>query len=649
MTTIMSDTWANKNQQYLVACIEKTKSLIKDYISKKDGRDDESEPRWDDDSTRPAIEHLCSLFGLSSFEKSVLLMCAAAELDSDASQLYASANGNQNAGYPTFSLALAVFPDAHWSALSPVSSLRRFRLVDLIGLPQVPVTRCQLQIEERILHYLTGISYLERSLHGMMEPARGRVPVSDSQKAVAQEMIHAWECGGLLHVQLVGPDDASRKAVAGLVCDKLGVNLWQVAGELLPSGPDELEPLTQLWVRESALLNAALYIEASDVEAATQKSIRKFIKGITGPIFLSTGEQWPAIDGYFIPAVHVHKPTGPEQREFWRLTLQNASLTKDAQTLEDGISRLVNQFNLNYESIQSAASEALLAASRGEKLQNALWAASQQVALPRLLELAQRVTSRARMDDLVLPRKEKQLIGSIIANVRQRYKVYEEWGFGRAGDRGLGITALFSGDSGTGKTMAAEVIASELKLDLFKIDLSMVVNKYIGETEKNLRRIFDAAEDGGAILFFDEADALFGKRSEVRDSHDRYANMEVGYLLQRMDAYRGLAILTTNMKNALDRAFMRRIRFMVDFPFPDEKSRKEIWKKVFPSSLPVSKLDFDKLAQLEVTGGHIHNIALGASFLAADEGVPVHLGHIARATKEEYDKMDRPMPGGMLT
>jgi SpoVK/Ycf46/Vps4 family AAA+-type ATPase len=193
-------------------------------------------------------------------------------------------------------------------------------------------------------------------------------------------------------------------------------------------------------------------------------------------------------------------------------------------------------------------------------------------------------------------------------------KVYKEWGFAGKGGRGLGISALFAGSSGTGKTMSAEVLAKELRLDLYRIDLSSVVSKYIGETEKNLRRVFDAAEGGAAVLLFDEADALFGKRSEVKDSHDRYANMEVSYLLQRMEAYQGLAILTTNLKNALDTAFMRRIRFVVQYPFPDSTQRAEIWSRVFPKNTPTEGLNVRRLAQLNVAGGNIRNIALNAAF-----------------------------------
>jgi len=226
-------------------------------------------------------------------------------------------------------------------------------------------------------------------------------------------------------------------------------------------------------------------------------------------------------------------------------------------------------------------------------------------------------------------------------HVRQRMKVYEKWGFSSRTSRGLGISALFAGPSGTGKTMAAEVLANELRLDIYRIDLSQVVSKYIGETEKNLRRVFDAAEDSGSILLFDEADALFGKRSEVKDSHDRYANIEVSYLLQRMEAYRGLAILTTNMKDALDAAFLRRIRFIVQFPFPGIEQRAEIWRRIFPRETPTDNLNMEKLARLNVAGGNIKNIALHAAFLAADTDNPVRMAHLLRAARVEYGKIEK--------
>ena len=259
-------------------------------------------------------------------------------------------------------------------------------------------------------------------------------------------------------------------------------------------------------------------------------------------------------------------------------------------------------------------------------------------ARPRLDDLAQNIEPIATWDDLVLPETQMRTLRDIAIHVRQRSRVYEDWGFAAKSARGLGISALFAGASGTGKTMASEVLANELHLDLYLIDLSRVVSKYIGETEKNLGRVFDAAEEGGAILLFDEADALFGKRSEVKDSHDRYANIEVSYLLQRMEAYRGLAILTSNMKHALDDAFLRRIRFVVQFPFPDANQRAEIWRRMFPAQTPVDGLDPLKLARLNVAGGNIRNIALHAAFLAADADEPVNMLHILQAAKVEHAK-----------
>jgi SpoVK/Ycf46/Vps4 family AAA+-type ATPase len=243
-----------------------------------------------------------------------------------------------------------------------------------------------------------------------------------------------------------------------------------------------------------------------------------------------------------------------------------------------------------------------------------------------------------------LPESQKETIREIAAQARWRGKVHREWGFGADGGPGLGISVLFYGPSGTGKSMAAGVIANELGLDLYRIDLSRVVSKNIGETEKNLGTVFDEAEGAGAVLLFDEADALFGRRSEVKDSHDRYANLEVSYLLQRMEAYDGLAILTTNQRSALDPAFLRRLRFAVQFPFPDPAGRADIWRRVFPARVPTAGLDVDRLAQLNVAGGNIRTMALNAAFHAAASGTAVGMDHILLAAKAEFAKLERPLP-----
>jgi len=263
-----------------------------------------------------------------------------------------------------------------------------------------------------------------------------------------------------------------------------------------------------------------------------------------------------------------------------------------------------------------------------------------------LSEYLSRLEVRAGFADLVLPDAELALLRDFVAQAGHRTRVYDEWGMAGPSPRGLGLTALFAGPSGTGKTLAAEVVARSVGLDLYRVDLSQVVSKYIGETEKNLRRVFDGADAGGAVLLFDEADALFGKRSEVRDSHDRYANVEVSYLLQRMETYRGIAILTSNMKGALDQAFLRRLRFVITFPFPEAEHREQIWQRCFAGPVPTDGLDFAKLARLSVSGGNIANIALSAAFLAAAADEPVRMHHLLRASVNECTKLDRPVMSG---
>jgi SpoVK/Ycf46/Vps4 family AAA+-type ATPase len=330
----------------------------------------------------------------------------------------------------------------------------------------------------------------------------------------------------------------------------------------------------------------------------------------------------------------VRKPDAVEQRELW-ITALGARATELNGTLEV----LAGQFRLSAETIRAIAEDMRI--SRDEP--GELWEACRSTGRRRLDDLAERLRPAAQWDDLVLPEAQLTVLRQIAAHLRQRVRVYDDWGFAARDGRGLGVSALFTGESGTGKTLAAEVLANELGLDLYRIDLSAVVSKYIGETEKNLRRVFDAAEDSGAILLFDEADALFGKRSEVKDSHDRYANIEVSYLLQRMEAYRGLAILTTNMKAALDRAFQRRLRFIVQFPFPDASLREAIWRRVFPVQAPLDGIDYCQLARLNLPGGNIRNIAVNAAFLAAEAGASLSMAHLRRAAQGEGAKLERPL------
>jgi SpoVK/Ycf46/Vps4 family AAA+-type ATPase len=259
--------------------------------------------------------------------------------------------------------------------------------------------------------------------------------------------------------------------------------------------------------------------------------------------------------------------------------------------------------------------------------------------------LAKKIQPKYTWKDIVLPEDSLAQLGEICQWVKHHHQVLGEWGFDRKLSLGKGVNALFSGPSGTGKTMAAEIMANKLALDLYKINLSTVISKYIGETEKNLERIFTAAENANAILFFDEADALFGKRSEVRDSHDRYANVEISYLLQKMETYEGITILATNLRQNLDEAFVRRLAFTIHFPAPDEASRRQIWTKIWPAETPLAKeIDFDFLAQqFKLSGGNIKNIALAAAFLAAEKKGPVTMAHVLQAARREYQKLGKPL------
>jgi AAA+ superfamily predicted ATPase len=307
----------------------------------------------------------------------------------------------------------------------------------------------------------------------------------------------------------------------------------------------------------------------------------------------------------------------------------------DAPALE----RLAYQFALSPSDIAHAAAEASSVAGASERIARA-WSEARTRTRRDAGDTVRRIVSTVMLNDLVLPAAQRRSIDAIADQVRHQATVYGTWGMAGASRRGLGITALFSGPSGAGKTTAAEALAGALGLDLLHVDLSQVVSKYIGETSKNLDQVFACAEAGGAVLLFDEADAIFGKRSEVKDSHDRYANMEVSFLLQRMETYRGLAILTTNQKGGMDDAFLRRIRFVVHFPFPDRAMRIELWRRAMPVDLMSTEPDWNELSRLSVAGGSIRNIALNAAFLAAAEGTQITPRHIVRAIGAESAKTE---------
>ncbi|MDD5094796.1 MAG: ATP-binding protein [Dehalococcoidia bacterium] len=651
MSTVETFPWLEANQRYLMAEVARIRRLLEAHVLRvRQGADApptgiQPFPGPDQPSSAmtppPALETLVKIFSLSPFERDMLLLCAGVELDSSLAAQCAAAQGDERKNYPTFSLALAALPEANWSAISPASPLRYWRLVEPAVGPFDHLTTAPLRIDERILHYLTGLQYTDERLKGFIHPAPGLVELVPSHLEIARQAIASWNqvnpADQIPVLQLFGPDSQSQRAIAAAICSRMGMNLQIMSARVIPLDARELEALVHLWERESILSRSALLFDCSGIDAsdaARSAAVECLIEGIRSALILA-GRDRRAIGHR--PALNweVRKPTSTEQRLLWQQALGSSANGR--------VDPLVAQFNLNASVLQSVCDEALQRAS-GESegnLETIIWDTCRVHARPNLDELAQKIESAANWADLVLPQTSERLLKEIVAQVKHRLKVYETWGFGSKSSRGLGISALFVGPSGTGKTLAAEVLANHLRLDLYRIDLSQVVSKYIGETEKNLRRVFDAAEDSGAILLFDEADALFGKRSEVKDSHDRYANIEVSYLLQRMESYRGLAILTTNLKEALDKAFLRRIRFVVPFPFPNAEQRAEIWRRIFPAEAPLDSLQMEKLAQLNMAGGNIRNIALWAAFLAADAGESVSMGHLLRAARVEYAKLEK--------
>ena len=590
----------------------------------------------------PALVLLAQRLGLSEFERQVLLLCAAMELDTRIPGLCARAQQDPAPPFPTFALALALFDEPAWDVLSPERPLRYWRLIEINQPGAQPLVTSALKADERIVSYLKGLNYLDDRLVPLLmalAPAKGALP--PSQAHVADTLVGQLQRakdGALLPVfQLLGADSEAKRMVASAAASRLGLTLYRLPADALPQQTGDLETFVRLWQRESMLLPLALYIDAAQLDRGNSphaSTLRRLLTRGMGVTFFDTREPWPEL-GRESVMVDVAKPVPAEQHAAWREAL--------GESEEEHPARLAGQFNFNCSTIRAITAAALDSPDTQGKLGERLWMGCLRHARPALDQLAQPLEPKATWQDLELPATEKQLLQQISDQVKNRLAVYDGWGFRDRMNRGLGISVLFAGESGTGKTMAAEVVANALGLLLYRIDLSAVVSKYIGETEKNLRKLFDAAEDGGAILFFDEADALFGKRSEVKDSHDRYANIEINYLLQRMESYRGLAILATNMKTALDNAFLRRLRFIVHFPFPGAAERMAIWVKAFPRDTPTADLDYARLARLNVTGGSIHNIALNATFLAAQGGTPVSMPLILEAARTEFRKLEKPI------
>jgi len=652
------EAWLAANQRSLMAEVEAVRSAL----LARSGRDAPAtsagspEPQ---ESPAPAaqppappaaglpsvLDAVCAQLSLSGFERRIIVLCAAPELDGRFGEVLGAAQGDPARAYPTFGLALAAFPDAHWSALSPWAPLRRWRLIEPgPGL----LTAAPLHIDEWLLHMLTGAGDLDQRLAAVVRPLEEAGPAPASAAAAVETLTAAWlRPGPGVPVALRGPARQPKRAIFAAACARLGWEPFVLDAADLPASAAERDELMRLWERGALLGHAALLVECYDVdEPASRGVLERFVDRLATPAAVAVADGARAGTRPCL-TVDAAKPTPAEQRDLWRAALGG---NDGFRSLNGALDRVVAQFDLDAEAIEAAAGRALgdLEASLAGPSPAGdaglrVWDACRRSARGGLDTLAQRLESTATFDDLVLPAAQRELLGDILAHVRHRGRVYEEWQMSGPSRRGLGISALFAGPSGTGKTLAAEVLAGALALDLYRIDLSQVVSKYIGETEKNLRRIFEAAGDSGAVLLFDEADALFGRRSEVRDSHDRYANVEISYLLQAMESYRGLAVLTTNMRSALDQAFLRRLRFVVTFPFPGPAERARIWQRAFPPATPTEGLDVARLAQLSVAGGNIRTIALHAAFAAAQAGLPVGMPQVLRAAVAEYAKLERPL------
>lgn len=624
--------WTDTNQRLLVAEFTRIKARLAGEDSKA-ATDTVNEIR----AVSPApsaIDSLVDYFGISTFERDVLLLCAGVEMDSNIASLCADAQGSSQRLYATFSVALAVLEEPHWSALSPIRPLRRWRLIETAD--ETSLANARLRIDERVLHFLSGINYLDTRLQPLLRVHDEAVAMADAHRETLHEVMEALRERNAPApiIQLLGDDRDGQADIAAGVAAELGLQLHILRAEDIPDGIHERDAFAVLWQRESVLLSSALLIECRD---QTNGAAITWLSERLGGLLFVSGKEPFELQGNALRYT-INKPSAPDQRRLWQQALGPA-----AQKLNGSLDGVSAQYRLSAQTILATGDEIRTTIETGDAPDEALWRACRILGRRQLDDLAQWIEPASSWDELILPEHQKSTLRQIAAHVRNRLKVCEDWGFARKSTRGMGLSTLFTGESGTGKTMAAEVLANELHLDLYRIDLSAVVSKYIGETEKNLRKVFDAAEDSGAILLFDEADALFGKRSEVKDSHDRYANIEVSYLLQRMEAYTGLAILTTNLKTSLDTAFQRRLRFVVQFSFPDTEQREAIWRSIFPVATPTHGLDYRKLAQLQVAGGNIRNIALNAAFLAADANEPIGMAHLLHAAHGEGAKRERPL------
>lgn len=599
------------------------------------------------------------LFELSAFETDVLLLALAPELDLGFERLYAYIQDDVTRKRPAVDLALRLFcadpgtRAAARAAFAPEASLRRHRLIQLVedGQRHPPLLARFVKLDERIVAELLAqpavdpllasfvvVTYPRRSADELVLPAGFFAPL---RRAIADQA-H----GSVL--ALMGGYGSGRSAIAETLCAELRIGLLKVDVERMLSADLAPREATQRVVREAILGGHAIIWQGvdrmlhDDGLAEWRLALLAALDDNRARSFLPIDRPWEArgaLRSSTFLSVALPAPSYTERERLWRLRL-NGDRPDDA-TLD----ALASTFRLSGGQIRDAVAMARsLASWRGVPLgPDDFFAACRAQSSGKLNDLARKITSTYDWNDIVLPADQLALLREMCAQIRNRRTVLEHWGFDRHLAMGKGLNVLFAGQSGTGKTMAADIIAADLGLELYKVDLSTIVSKYIGETEKNLDLIFTAAREANAILFFDEADSIFGKRSEVKDAHDRYANIEVGYLLQKMEEYDGVVILATNLRKNMDDAFIRRLHAAIDFPFPEEADRARIWRKVFPAEAPLAEdLDLQFMArQFKLAGGSIRNIALAAAYLAAETGERIGMAHLVHATRREYQKMGK--------
>jgi len=619
-----------------------------------------------------SLARLAELFDLSSFEEQCVMICLAPELDRKYEKLYAYLQDDATCKKPSVDLVLtllcASLPEklAARSGLDLCAPLHRFRLLQLNdeGREGQSLLSRTLKLDDRIINFLLCYRHLDARLERiarMVLPQPGVEEMMAAQEFYqrANGFVHAYfqepeSAGRNVLLYLHGPANSDKRLVVEAISRNYGLPLLAADIEAMKAGQLPFEQAAWLLAREAALQSAVLCLENTDclmVEAEKHalelKALLEAARTFSRLTFLFGTRHWQPQsfmhDCLFL-SIAVPVPDLGDCKRFWEESL--AACDRLAGDVDAAV--LAGKFRLGLSQIKDAlAAAGNLARWRSLNewriTASDLYAACRAQSSPRLGALARKIEPRHTWDEIVLPADNLAQLKELCAQARHRHTVYGEWGFDRKLSLGKGLNALFSGPPGTGKTMAAEVIASELQLDLYRIDLSQLVSKYIGETEKNLHQIFLEAQAGNAILFFDEADALFGKRSEVKDAHDRYANIEVGYLLQKMEEYEGVAILATNLSQHIDEAFLRRMHFMVEFPFPDHEYRKRIWQVMFPQETPLGEeVDFDVLArEIKLAGGNIKNIALAAAFYAAGNGRVIQMPHLWQAAQREHQKLGR--------